>query len=353
MTRIDLFDYELPEELIAQYPAAQRDASRLLVVNRTDGSLEDRHFSDLPDFLHKGDVLVLNDSRVMHARLLGKKWATGANIELFLLKRVEEQVSAPETWEVLAKPARRLKPGDTVEFSSTFSAQVMSKQEDGSLIVSFTYQGIFLEALEQVGHIPLPPYIKREDEAADAQRYQTVYADETGSAAAPTAGLHFTPELLDALRAKGVETAFVTLHVGLGTFRPVQTSTIEEHLMHEEFYHISDTTAAAVEAAKREGRRVVCVGTTSVRTLESAAGKDANGALTIQPGWGSTSIFIYPGGRPFLATDALITNFHLPKSTLLMLVSALYTREKMLEAYAHAITNHYRFFSYGDAMLIL
>lgn len=383
MTRIDLFDYELPEELIAQYPTAKRDESRLLVVDRVDGSLEDEHFSDLPRHLRAGDLLVLNDSRVLHARLLGTKRTTGARIELFLLKpsalsteggaadatnqtanqtKDKTEVSAlssksalpsTETWEVLAKPARRLKPGDVVEFSEDLTARVVSKRDDGSLIVSFDYNGIFLEVLEQVGNIPLPPYIKREAEPSDAQRYQTVYADETGSAAAPTAGLHFTSELLATLRNQGVEFAFVTLHVGLGTFRPVQTDTIEEHVMHEEIYHISDETSAAIMRAKREGRRVICVGTTSVRTIESAAEKDKNGELAITPGWGSTSIFLYPGGRPLLVTDALITNFHLPKSTLLMLVSAFYDREKMLAAYRHARAKHYRFFSYGDAMLIL
>jgi S-adenosylmethionine:tRNA ribosyltransferase-isomerase len=348
MTKLDLFDYELPQELVAQYPAIKRDASRLLVIDRTTGALADRQFSDLPAYLHEGDVLVLNDSRVIHARLLGRKKDTGASIELFLLKP-----QANDEWEVLAKPARRLKPGDIVTFADELSARIIGKQTDGSLLVSFEYEGVFLEVLERVGMVPLPPYIKRAAQPVDAQRYQTVYADELGSAAAPTAGLHFTPELLDAVRSKGVETAFVTLHVGLGTFRPVQTDIIEEHLMHEEFYHVSEQTAQILDRAKRETRRIICVGTTSVRTIESAASQASDGSVTITPGWGSTNIFIYPGGRPFLATDALITNFHLPKSTLLMLVSAFYTRERTLEAYHHAIQERYRFFSYGDAMLII
>jgi S-adenosylmethionine:tRNA ribosyltransferase-isomerase len=350
MTRLELFDYDLPSELIAQYPAENRDSSRLLVIDRQEGTLTDRQFSDLCEYLHEGDVLVLNDSRVMPARLLGSKQSTGAHIELFLLRRIEE---SKETWEVLAKPARRLKPGDRVVFSEGFRAHVLAKEEDGSLIVDFEFEGIFLEALEQVGTVPLPPYIKRNAEPIDVQRYQTVYADELGSAAAPTAGLHFTPELLSELRDKGVEMAFVTLHVGLGTFRPVATDTIEQHQMHEEFYHIEQSVADTISAAKRERRRVVCVGTTSVRTIESAALQASDGSVNITSGWGSTSIFIYPDGKPFLVTDALITNFHLPKSTLLMLVSAFYTRENILEAYRHAIQEHYRFFTYGDAMLIL
>jgi S-adenosylmethionine:tRNA ribosyltransferase-isomerase len=353
MTRLELFDYDLPEDLIAQYPTDRRDGSRLLVIDRADGSLTDRHFSDLPDFLQEGDVLVLNDSRVLPARLLGVKRTTGAHIELFLLKRSEKTHDGRESWEVLAKPARRLKENDIVDFAEDFHARVLTKRDDGSLVVAFDFEGVFLEALERVGNVPLPPYIKRKAEPLDIRRYQTVYADETGSAAAPTAGLHFTEELLTTIRDKGVETAFVTLHVGLGTFRPVATDTIEQHRMHEEFYHIGDSTAATIDAAKREGRRVICVGTTSVRTLESAAVRAPTGDVTVAPGWGSTDIFIYPGGRGFLLTDALITNFHLPKSTLLMLVSALYDRERILEAYRHAITERYRFFSYGDAMLIL
>jgi S-adenosylmethionine:tRNA ribosyltransferase-isomerase len=364
MTCLDLFDYELPEQLIAQYPAERRDGSRLLVVDRATGVLCDRHFSDLPAYLHEGDVLVLNDSRVMPARLLGVKQETGARIELFLLKRqgrLGDPGNSSEVWEALARPARRLKAGDTVRFGDELDdeliAHIIHKTEEGSLVVSFECRGVFSEILERVGKVPLPPYIRREVQALDAERYQTVYADETGSAAAPTAGLHFTKDLLDELRGQGVQTAFVTLHVGLGTFRPVQSATIERHHMHEELYHISEQAATMINAAKREGRRVICVGTTSVRALESAAvARSASGTdvtCTVRPGWGSTDIFIYPGGRNFLVTDALITNFHLPKSTLLMLVAAFYTREGILAAYAHAIQTGYRFFSYGDSMLIL
>jgi S-adenosylmethionine:tRNA ribosyltransferase-isomerase len=361
MTRLDLFDYELPEKLIAQYPAERRDGSRLLVVDRAADTLRDRHFSDLPTYLREGDVLALNDSRVMHARLLGVKQKTGARIELFLLKRKGGPNDPSETWEALARPARRLKVGDTVRFGDEpgdeLIARVIRKNEDGLLVVSFEYTGGFSEVLERVGNPPLPPYIRREAQALDIERYQTVYAAETGSAAAPTAGLHFTECLLDELRGQGVQTAFVTLHVGLGTFRPVQSEIIERHHMHEELYHISEQAAATVNAAKREGRRVICVGTTSVRALESAAtatlGSGVEAAYAVKPGWGSTDIFIYPGGRNFLVTDALITNFHLPKSTLLMLVAAFYSREKILAAYTHAIETDYRFFSYGDSMLIL
>jgi S-adenosylmethionine:tRNA ribosyltransferase-isomerase len=398
MTRLDLFDYELPEELIAQYPSERRDASRLLVVDRATGSLRDRHFSDLPEYLREGDVLVLNDSRVMHARLLGTKQGTGARIELFLLRRMGERGAASaaigesdvapaaigetdavtdaagvvlsEAWEVLGRPARRLKAGDRVRFGDELTAHIIRKNEDGSLLASFACAADFPEVLERVGTVPLPPYIRRQAQELDSERYQTVYADEAGSAAAPTAGLHFTNDLLDELRQRGVQTVFVTLHVGLGTFRPVQTEAIEDHHMHEEFYHVSEQAAATINAAKRDGRRVICVGTTSVRALESAACDDASGGAalldngvavtldsavvpSVKPGWGSTRIFIYPGGRGFRLTDALITNFHLPKSTLLMLVAAFHSREGMLAAYAHAVFRRYRFFSYGDAMLIL
>jgi S-adenosylmethionine:tRNA ribosyltransferase-isomerase len=354
MTRLDAFDYELPEACIAQYPAERRDASRLLVVDRASGALSDRQFTDLPAYLQEGDVLVFNDSRVMHARLLGEKEGTGARIELFLLRACGAGAQEdPRIWEALAKPARRLKAGDTVRFGDSLAAEVLDKHGDGSLIVRLNHSDTLPEVLERVGKVPLPPYIHREAQALDAERYQTVYAHDLGSAAAPTAGLHFTKEMLGQLQAAGVQTVFVTLHVGLGTFRPVQTEAIEDHQMHEEFYHIPAPTAEAITAAKREGRRVICVGTTSVRTLESAASTALDGSLVIEPGWGSTSIFIYPGGRGFAVTDALLTNFHLPKSTLLMLVSAFYRREEILAAYAHAVAAGYRFFSYGDAMLIL
>jgi len=350
MTSLELFDYFLPDELIAQYPSQVRDASRLLVVNRTDKTLADRQFTDLCEYLHSGDVLVMNDSRVIHARLFGEKLGTGARVELFLLKDMSALHGQADTWEALLRPARRLKPGDLVRFDENLIARILEKGSDGSAVVLLQYSGDLLEALNQAGRIPLPPYIKREPEALDTERYQTVYAKEPGSAAAPTAGLHFTDDLLAKLEKQGVIMEFVTLHVGLGTFRPVQAENIEDHQMHEEFYHISPAVAQSINQAKAEGRRVVCVGTTSVRTLESAV---CDGCNSIQAGWGSTRLFIYPGSQTFKITDALITNFHLPKSSLLMLVSAFYDREGILEAYQHAIKQRYRFFSYGDAMMIV
>ncbi|MDR3364166.1 MAG: tRNA preQ1(34) S-adenosylmethionine ribosyltransferase-isomerase QueA [Clostridiales Family XIII bacterium] len=369
---IGLFDYELPEKLIAQYPAPERDASRLLVVDRATGATEDRFFSDLPQYLRAGDVLVFNDSRVVKARLIGEKEGTGARIELFLVKRLSvggaSRGAEHEEWETLARPARRLHIGDRVFFGAEggpfapgdaarppLAAEVTGKTDDGFVHVRFHCEGVFLEALERLGHIPLPPYIRRGDEASDAERYQTVYAAAPGSAAAPTAGLHFTENLLGRLRGKGVETVFVTLHVGLGTFRPVQTDAIEDHKMHTEPYRISEDARLRINRAKSDGRRVICVGTTSVRALESASVWDHEGGRYI-PGcraYGDTDIFIYPGGRKFFMADGLITNFHLPKSTLLMLVSAFAGREKTLEVYGEAIRKGYRFFSYGDAMLIL
>jgi len=362
MTDTLLFDYELPEELIAQYPTERRDASRLLVVDRSTGKTEDRHFSDLPEYLRAGDVLIFNDSRVIKARLIGERLPTGARVELFLLRRFQN--GDPEwdhglydVWECLAKPGKRLKEGDRVRFGEELSATVVSKLSGGSVLAMFeTPSGrTFEEALAVVGHTPLPPYIRRTDESADEERYQTVYAKEPGSAAAPTAGLHFTDELLERLRGKGVETVFITLHVGLGTFKPVQTENIEEHKMHVEYYQIDEDARTRINRAKSEGRRVICVGTTSVRTLESAGVWDHEGGRYIPERnmIGGTDIFIYPGGREILMADGLITNFHLPKSTLLMLVSAFYDREKMLEIYKGAIEKRYRFFSYGDAMLIL
>ena len=372
--KLELFDYDLPGELIAQFPAGQRDASRLLVAHRRTGKTEDRNFSDLPEYLREGDVLVLNDSRVIKARLMGEKIPTGGRVELFLLRRLSDEVlsdirdskqiipgeSPNETnlWECLAKPGKRLKKGDRIVFGKDqgmeLVATVIGKSGDGSVTAMFDQRGDeFDKALEKVGHTPLPPYIRRADDAGDAERYQTVYAREPGSAAAPTAGLHFTPELLENIRGNGVETAFVTLHVGLGTFQPVKEAEIEDHPMHEEFYHISEEAARTINRAKDEGRRIVCVGTTSVRTLEGASVRGHEGNRHVRPGWGSTDIFLYPGGRKFFMTDALVTNFHLPKSTLLMLVSAFYDREKVLEIYRDAVRKHYRFFSYGDAMLIL
>ncbi|MDR0875898.1 MAG: tRNA preQ1(34) S-adenosylmethionine ribosyltransferase-isomerase QueA [Clostridiales Family XIII bacterium] len=369
---IDLFNYELPPECIAQHPAPERDGSRLLVLDRADGSLSDRYFRDLPDYLREGDLLVFNDSKVIRARLIGSKEGTGAKIELFLLKRCADGATygsiREQVWECLARPARRLRIGDRVLFAGACGVQsgsgnagsvraaatVTEKIEDGGILVAFEYEGDFADTIEHIGRIPLPPYIHRIAENdvyadEDAVRYQTVYAQEAGSAAAPTAGLHFTEKLLERIRALGAETAFVTLHVGLGTFRPVKTERVEDHVMHLEPYHISEETARRINAAKAEGRRVICVGTTSVRTLESSVGADGH---TVRPGSGSAGIFIYPGGRGFAVTDALITNFHLPKSTLLMLVSAFAGREQILKAYTHAIASGYRFFSYGDAMFI-
>ncbi|MDR3072409.1 MAG: tRNA preQ1(34) S-adenosylmethionine ribosyltransferase-isomerase QueA [Clostridiales Family XIII bacterium] len=368
---INLFDYFLPESAIAQYPTEKRDASRLLVVHRETNHTEDRLFSDLPGYLNQGDVLVVNDSRVIKARLIGTKEGTGARVELFLLARAsghagsESYASGPEThasdgdlWTCLARPGKRFKPGDRVLFGDVLSAVLVSKEEDGTVLVRFEYTGIFLEILDHLGRMPLPPYIRREADATDEDRYQTIYASNPGSVAAPTAGLHFTPELLEVLRKKGVEIVFVTLHVGLGTFRPVQAEDIEAHHMHREQYHISEEAAASINLAKAEKRRVICVGTTSVRTIESAVVAAQTCATVsdvpkIKAGFGSTDIFLYPGGPNFQMTDALITNFHLPKSTLLMLVSAFYDREKILNIYREAIEKEYRVFSYGDAMLIL
>jgi S-adenosylmethionine:tRNA ribosyltransferase-isomerase len=346
------FDYVLPEDLIAQYPSEDRDGSRLLVVQRTAGTLEDRHFGDLPAYLRAGDVLVLNDSKVIRSRLIGVKEPTGARIELFLLK----QSAAADEWEALARPGRRLTAGDRIVFGTDelpLTCELLEKHADGSVKVRFSYKGIFLELLERLGRIPLPPYIRREPDERDAERYQTVYAATPGSAAAPTAGLHFTPRLLECLRAAGVETVFLTLHVGLGTFRPVSAACVEDHRLHREEYLVSEQAADTVNQAKREGRRIICVGTTSVRTLESASVPDTDGRTYLRAGAGDTDIFIYPGSREFLMTDALLTNFHLPKSTLLMLVSAFYDRPRLLDAYRHAVEQRYRFFSYGDAMLIL
>jgi len=332
MTDISLYNYDLPEKLIAQYPAVQRDSSRMLVVDRNTGKIEHRHFSDLPEYLREGDVLVFNDSRVMKARLIGEK-QTGAKIELLLTRETGG------LWEALARPGKRLHIGDLIQFGEGFECIVESKGEDGFISVRFNSED-FWSSLERFGHTPLPPYIKRNDDEDDEERYQTVYAANPGSAAAPTAGLHFTDCLMKSISDMGVEIVFVTLHVGLGTFRPVQTDNIEEHKMHEEYYQISEEAKRRLDLAKHDGRRIICVGTTSVRTIES-------------DGEGSTDIFFYPGGREFKMTDALITNFHLPKSTLLMLVSAFYDREKILEAYKEAIEKEYRFFSYGDAMLII
>ena len=334
------FYYDLPRELIAQTPLEKRDASRLMLLDKTTGATEHRHFYELPGLLRAGDCLVLNDSRVLPARLFGRR-PTGGAVEVLLLTDKGDRC-----WECLVRPGKKARPGDRLIFGDgELEAQILDVLEGGNRLIRFDYEGIFLETLERLGRMPLPPYIH--EELRDAERYQTVYSREPGSAAAPTAGLHFTPELLDEIRAKGVETAFVTLHVGLGTFRPVKEEDIESHDMHAEFCMIPEAAARAVNAAKERGGRVVCVGTTSLRTVESFA--DERGYLKPTSGW--TDIFIYPGYR-FKCVDALITNFHLPESTLVMLVSALAGREHVLNAYAEAVREKYRFFSFGDAMFI-
>ena len=331
------FYFDLPEELIAQTPIPERDHSRLLHVDKRTGELQHRHFYDLPDYLHEGDCLVLNDSRVLPARLIGAR-PTGGTVELVLLRDLGEG-----RWECLSRPGRKTKPGQELVFGDgELSATVEAVTEGGNRIVRFRYEGIFLEVLERLGKMPLPPYIK--EELQDGERYQTVYSRELGSAAAPTAGLHFTKELLAQIEAKGVKICTVTLHVGLGTFRPVKEDEIEDHPMHAEFCIVPERTARIVTETKRSGGRVVAVGTTSCRTLESFANED--GTLEPQSGW--TSIFIYPGYR-FKCIDALVTNFHLPESTLIMLVSALVGRENVLNAYKVAVEERYRFFSFGDA----
>ena len=336
------FDYDLPEELIAQRPSDKRDESRLLVVDRKTGKISHRHFYDIAEYLRPDDCLVLNDSKVLPARLFGVKAETGAKIEFLLTKRLGE-----DTWETMVRPGRRLKTGDRVIFADDFVAEITDMGKGGTRIVRFEYQGIFMERLEQIGAMPLPPYIEREAAPEDRDRYQTVYAHEEGSVAAPTAGLHFTRELLDKIEAGGTKLAYVTLHVGIGTFRPVKADKVEDHQMHFEEYEVSEEAARTINETRKNGGRIISVGTTSTRTLESAADPDG----TVKSGWGSTDIFIYPGYE-FKVIDSLITNFHLPKSTLMMLISALYDREKILEVYEEAIRERYRFFSYGDAMLI-
>ena len=334
------FDFQLPEELIAQTPLERRDASRLLTLDRESGAVGHHHFYDLPRFLRPGDCLVLNDSRVLPARLIGHR-PTGGACEVLLL--VDK---SGDLWECLVRPGRKLKPGAQVIFGDgQLTATVEEELNDGKRTVRFHYQGIFLEILEQLGRMPLPPYIKAE--LQDQERYQTVYSKVVGSAAAPTAGLHFTPELLEQVREMGVKVCYVTLHVGLGTFRPVKAEEITDHEMHSEFCQISQETADIINETKRNGGRVICVGTTSCRTVESFAAED--GTMSERSGW--TSIFIYPGYK-FKVLDALITNFHLPQSTLIMLVSALAGREHVLAAYEEAVREKYRFFSFGDAMFI-
>ena len=335
------FYYDLPEELIAQTPLERRDASRLMTLDRKTGEVTHRHFYDLLELLQPGDCLVMNNSRVLPARLLGHRVPTGGAVEVLLLKDQGNGV-----WECLTKPGRKTHTGTELSFGDgDLTATVVGERDDGNKLVQFHYEGIFLEVLERLGKMPLPPYIK--EELQDGERYQTVYSKINGSAAAPTAGLHFTQELLDKLAAKGVKEAYITLHVGLGTFRPVKAAEITEHHMHSEFCMISRETADIINETKRAGGRIVCVGTTSCRTLESLA--DENGYFHEASAW--TDIFIYPGYK-FKAMDALITNFHLPESTLVMLVSAFADREKILNAYNIAVQERYRFFSFGDAMFI-
>ena len=341
MKRQDFY-YELPEELIAQDPLEDRSSSRLLVLDKETGAVSHHVFKEITDYLHEGDCLVINDTKVIPARLIGSKVGTEAKIEILLLKRKENNI-----WETLVKPGKKAKIGTKISFvEGLLIGEVVDIVDEGNRLIQFTYEGIFEEILDKLGQMPLPPYITHQLE--DKNRYQTVYATHTGSAAAPTAGLHFTPELLDEIERKGIDIARVTLHVGLGTFRPVKVDEITEHHMHSEFFQIDEEAAMKINRAKDSGKRVICVGTTSCRTIESAA--DEAGHLKACSGW--TEIFIYPGYQ-FKILDCLITNFHLPESTLIMLVSALAGREHVLAAYEEAVKERYRFFSFGDAMLIV
>ncbi|MBA2873627.1 tRNA preQ1(34) S-adenosylmethionine ribosyltransferase-isomerase QueA [Thermaerobacillus caldiproteolyticus] len=341
--KVDLFDFDLPEELIAQTPLPNREASRLMVLDKQTGAIKHETFRAILSYLREGDCLVLNDTRVLPARLYGEKEDTGANIEVLLLKQVKG-----DRWETLVKPAKRVKIGTTILFGDgRLRATCVDTLEHGGRVLEFEYEGIFYEVLESLGEMPLPPYIK--EQLDDRERYQTVYARERGSAAAPTAGLHFTEQLLDDIRAKGVHIAFITLHVGLGTFRPVNVENVEEHDMHAEFYQMTEGTARLLNEVRQQGGRIIAVGTTTTRTLETIASRH-NGTFVAESGW--TSIFIYPGYE-FKAIDGMVTNFHLPKSTLIMLVSALAGRENVLHAYEEAVKERYRFFSFGDAMLII
>ena len=334
------FDYELPEELIAQTPIQNRDQSKLMILDKSTGELEHQHFYDILNELNSGDVLVLNDTKVIPARLIGEKEETGAVIELLLLKDLGSNI-----WECLSRPAKRLKVGTIISFSDKLKEEVTQKKDEGIVCIKLIYEGILMEILDELGSMPLPPYIH--EKLQDKDRYQTVYAKNIGSAAAPTAGLHFTNELLEKLKNKGVEILFVTLHVGLGTFRPVEVENVLEHHMHSEFYQMTKEVAERLNIAKKENRKIYAVGTTSVRTLETIMHQYHE----FRECSGNTEIFIYPGFQ-FQAIDGLITNFHLPKSTLLMLVSALSSKEYILNAYQEAIKNKYRFFSFGDAMFI-
>ncbi|WP_106768482.1 tRNA preQ1(34) S-adenosylmethionine ribosyltransferase-isomerase QueA [Paenibacillus faecalis] len=340
---VDLYDFDLPEHLIAQTPLPERSSSRLLTVNKVDGALSHQVFGDIVNYLRPGDTLVLNDTKVIPARLFGSKADTGAKAEVLLLKALGE-----DRWEALVKPGKKLKKGSVITFGDgKLSAVIEEEGEMGARVLSFSYEGIFQEILDSLGQMPLPPYIK--EKLDDRDRYQTVYAKHEGSAAAPTAGLHFTEELLDRIRKQGVDIAFVTLHVGLGTFRPMTVDRVEDHVMHEEYYSLSQETAELLNETKRRGGRVIAVGTTSCRTLETVGNHFQGGLLRESSGW--TNIFIYPGYE-FKVVDALITNFHLPKSTLVMLVSALAGRDHILNAYKEAVERKYRFFSFGDAMFI-
>ncbi|MED4270107.1 tRNA preQ1(34) S-adenosylmethionine ribosyltransferase-isomerase QueA [Geobacillus stearothermophilus] len=341
--KVDLFDFHLPEELIAQTPLPDRAASRLMVLDKRTGAIRHETFRNIISYLNPGDCLVLNDTRVMPARLYGEKAETGGTVEVLLLKQLDG-----DRWETLVKPGKRVKPGTKLTFGGgKLQAVCLDTLEHGGRVLEFSYDGLFYEVLAELGEMPLPPYIK--EKLDDPERYQTVYAREIGSAAAPTAGLHFTEELLEAIRQKGVHIAFITLHVGLGTFRPVQVDDVEKHDMHAEFYQMSEETAETLNRVRNQGGRIIAVGTTSTRTLETIAGKH-NGRFVAESGW--TDIFIYPGYE-FKGIDGLVTNFHLPKSTLIMLVSALAGREHILHAYEVAVKERYRFFSFGDAMLII
>lgn len=339
MLNVHDFDYELPEARIAQTPAEPRDSSRLLVMDRESGNLQHQHFNQVVEYIRPGDLLVANDTKVIPARLIGRRADTGGKVEVFLLHR-----QSLDLWEVLVKPGKKMRPGQQVWFDEDLRGEIQNVTEYGGRLIRFFYDGLFETVLDRLGETPLPPYIHQRLE--DPDRYQTVYARERGSAAAPTAGLHFTPELMDKVRERGASFAFVTLNIGLGTFRPVRIENIAEHVMHREFYKVSPETVELIHETKRQGGRIVAVGTTAVRTLESAA---ASGTLAAGSGW--SELFIYPG-YDFKVIDALITNFHLPQSTLLMLVSAFAGRDNVLAAYREAVQSNYRFFSFGDAMYI-
>lgn len=334
------FDYVLPEELIAQTPLEKRSNSKLMVLNRINGDIEHKHFYDIIDYLNENDVLVLNNTKVMPSRIYGEKVDTKAKIELLLLKEVDK-----DCYECLTRPARRVKVGTIIKFSDELTATVIEKRDEGMCVVNFSYEGIFIEKLEKLGEMPLPPYIH--EKLKDKDRYQTIYASNLGSAAAPTAGLHFTDELMEKIKKKGIQIEYVTLHIGLGTFRPMSVDKIEDHHMHSEWFKMDQDTADRLNKAKEEGKRIVAVGTTSTRTLEAIYTKYNKFVETQE----ETNIFIFPGYK-FKAIDALITNFHLPKSTLVMLVSAFSTRENVLNAYKKAVENQYRFFSFGDSMFL-